>query len=592
MTYSRGAIAHAIDRSERVVRLWHLMGALLVAASLLLGSVASAQAGTTPVSSFSKTGRDTTNGSTTAGGSTATTAPGHTIDWVLTYRNKTGSEADVTITDPIQGNQTFVPGSLKAPPGMTPQWSTNGGTSFVTTQPGSGVNAVGVTGKSGTESTASQQLFSPPANSFNAGSSQGDGWEALFIDDKIYNVHHHRPSGGPATLLDCHIKATGAQCPGYSVDYVSPNAGDAFGTGPDVLTNPTYNNGAVDAANGRIFIPVGTEGQTDIGVLCIDVTNSQSCGYTQLGDSAFDNNPTNPGIAGGAQVGNHYYVAGASDGAPIYCYDISTMAQCDSAVWPTAGVPSDASYAPASMVARNTWEFETYGGYLFPSIVHNDGTRDISCIVEATGALCPGFPVANVIPVGGNGWGGLAPTLDSSGAVTGICAQTGVANTTTGYMCWSVADGSSMGAAPFDQMVPNAGVGHANLLSALQIGSREYFAYTANGTPNGPVTYTCYDFATSSACQGFTPVPGGDLVRPYTIRQDPYNKDCLWELGDAGKFQVFSATFGGSLGCNEGNAQVSVKPTRTTATARTATSRRGTGCGCSASTRAATTPWP
>jgi hypothetical protein len=74
------------------------------------------------------------------------------------------------------------------------------------------------------------------------------------------------------------------------------------------------------------------------------------------------------------------------------------------------------------------------------------------------------------------------------------------------------------------------------------------------------VTYTCYDSATNSACQGFTPVAGGTTIRPYTLRQDPYNPDCIWELGDAGVFQVFSATFGGSLGCNESNASPAVKP--------------------------------
>jgi uncharacterized repeat protein (TIGR01451 family) len=533
---------------------------VLLACLVVSTTAGTARAASTPVSSFGKKGTDATTGSTTAGGATATTAPGHTIDWVLTYRNKTGSTADVAIMDRITGNQTYVPGSLKAPPTLTPRWSTDGGASYVTSEPASGVNAVGATGVSGDESTGAETLFNPPLASFTAGNSNGDGWEALFIGDNLYNIHHHRAAGSAITLIDCHIKTTGAQCPGYPVDYVSPDAGDAFGTGPDVLTNPTYTNAAIDAENGRIFIPVGTTGATDIGVLCIDIANRKSCGYTQLGDGKFNNRPGAPLVAGGAQIGNRYYVVGSSDGAPVYCYDISTLGRCSSTSWPVTGVLSDPAYVPVDVTYTHIFGFDAYGGYLFPMIMNDDGSRDLGCIVAATGTPCVGFPKVGVQIAANAQWAGVAPLLDSAGAVTGICAQTGEANVTTGYRCWSVTNGSDLGAAPFDQMVPNAGVGHGNLASALQIGTRLYFPYTAGGTPNGPVTYTCYDFATSSACQGFTPVAGGTFVRPYTLRQDPYNPDCVWELGDAGVFQVFSATFGGSLGCNVGNAKVTVTP--------------------------------
>jgi uncharacterized repeat protein (TIGR01451 family) len=557
MSEARGDAATTAG-TDLVIRTRLAVGALLLACLVLAGSVGTARAASTAVSNFSKTGTAKGNGSSTSGGSTATTAPGDTIDWVMTYGNKTGAPAEVTVTDPISGNQTYVPGSLKVPPTLDPQWSTDGGASYVTSEPGSGVNAVGAKGVSGDESTGEHKIFTPPLASFSAGNSQGDGWEALFIGDNLYNIHHHRAAGSAITLIDCHIKTTGAQCPNYPVDYVSPDAGDAFGTGPDVLTNPTYNNSAVDAANGRIFIPMGTEGDTDIGVLCVDVANGESCGYTELAQVTFPNAPGGPMLAGGGQIGSKYYVVGATLGAPVFCYDMTTLAECGG--WPGLGVISDPTYAPITATGTNLFELESYGGYIFPSVAREDGTRDIGCIVEATGVPCPGFPKVGAVSPANNPWGGLAPILDGSGAVTAICAQTGQANTTTGYQCWSVSDGSFVGAAPFDQMVPNAGVGHQNLSAALQIATRLYFAYTANGTPNGPVTYTCYDFATSSACQGFQPVPGGQNVRPYTIRQDPYNPDCLWELGDAGVFHVFSATFGGSLGCNVGNTQVQVTP--------------------------------
>jgi hypothetical protein len=356
-----------------------------------------ASAGTTAASTFSKTGTDPTTGSTaTSGAASGATKAGDTINWVLSYLNTTGSSATTTITDPIGPNQTYVSGSLKTPPDLAPAWSTNGGASYMTPEPTSGVNALkasGVTAGNGTVVPAS-----PPTLGFNAGSSQGDGWEALFIGGNVYNIHHHRPAGSTTlTMLDCHVKATGAECPGYPVQYVSPTAGAPFGTGPDTLMTPTYNNATVDAASGKIFSPVGVNGSTSIGVLCTDVATGTSCGYTQLGNTAFPNsqsgNGAAPGVSGGARIGNNYYIIGTSAGAPVYCYDVTTQARC--AGWPAAGAPSDPSYNPTSANGTSAFELESYGGYIFTNVVQDVAPypRDLGCIVQATGARCSGFPV-------------------------------------------------------------------------------------------------------------------------------------------------------------------------------------------------------
>jgi uncharacterized repeat protein (TIGR01451 family) len=535
-----------------------VLALLAVACAALVTCAAAASADTTSVSSFTKRGVDQQNGSTAAGGGAAgTTAAGDTLKWVLGYRNTSGSTADVAMNDPIAGNQAYVPGSLQAPPG----WSA--------TEPSAGSSAVTVSGAADLDgSTGAADLFSRPLASFAAGSSNGDGFEALFIGDNIYNVHHHRGPSSGLTLLDCHVKATGAQCPGYPVDHVSPNAGDPFGTGPDVLDTPSVANAAVDSAAGKIYVAVGVAGSTDSGVLCIDVTNSQSCGYTSLGATKFPN--PNPGaaanIVGGAQIGTKYYVLGGGDGAPVYCYDMTTQAACAS--WPSGGVQSAPGYVTtiANFTASNS--LVTYGGYLFSSINNDDGSHGLGCVVVSTGADCAGYPLLRTTAAGVGGYAAPAPILDASGNVTGICQQTAneIAglDTATGYACWSVNGGMPVGLAPYDQMVAGAGVGHSAISSPLQIGTRLYFDYITGtsglGGASGPVTYTCWDSATNSACAGFAPVAGGDNVRPYTLRQDPFNADCVWELGDAGVFQVFSATFGGALGCNEGNATVQIAP--------------------------------
>ena len=76
----------------------------------------------------------------------ATAEHGDTLNWAVTYRGGTsgGAAARAVVTDPIAGagnSQTYVPGSLKVPPGWTPSWSTDG-SSFGATDTGTATTAV------------------------------------------------------------------------------------------------------------------------------------------------------------------------------------------------------------------------------------------------------------------------------------------------------------------------------------------------------------------------------------------------------------------------------------------------------------------
>lgn len=211
-----------------------ILGAL-IALTLTLGGGVGARAGTTVASSLTKTGTDASIGSTArSAGTVGTTAPGRTITWVLHYANSTGAPASVKLTDPIGANRTFAPGSLQVRPatGLSPEWSTDGGSSWVTSEPASGVNAVGATGPSvlGSPGVSAQVGAPPPATIPTGG---GDGWEALVVGGKVYNVFH---AFNP-TPLDCHSLATGARCSGYPT-YASPNAGDPLGPGRTRWSHP------------------------------------------------------------------------------------------------------------------------------------------------------------------------------------------------------------------------------------------------------------------------------------------------------------------------------------------------------------------
>jgi uncharacterized repeat protein (TIGR01451 family) len=543
-----------------------VVGAWAVALSLLVA--APALGATTQVSSFTKSGTDPSTGSTaTAGGAAGSANGGDTVNWTLSYRNTAGAPASADLTDVIGTNQTYVPGSLQTPPGMAPRWSTNGGSSYVTSEPGSGVNAVGASGSNIDGSTGGQTLAQPPAGGFTAGSAAGDGWEAIFVGANVYNIHHHRQSNSGLKEFDCHVKATGAVCPGFAGGgtFASQTAGQPFGQGTDTLDTSLQPSAFVDQATGKVYFPAGPNGTNSIGVACIDLTAGTSCGYVQLGTSAFNNGliAGSAQIDGGAQVGTRYYVM--DDQAKLYCFDTSTGAACG-APYPMSPIPGWNGGNPNTTLARMGTDnlLQAFDGrYVFANVAEPNGTRDLVCIDTTTNAACgPGFPVRNYggtdfnVTTGAGVYSSpLAPLLDANGSVTGICgAISNAALTVASWGCRNLA--GQPAANPFPQQVANAAVNWPSFGSIVRIATKVYMAYSP---ASGVATYTCYDFATNAACAGFVNGSSGAAVAPYTLRQDPQNPDCIWEVGNNGIFEVFSATFGGTS-CATTSATVSVTP--------------------------------
>ncbi len=544
-------------------RRWsRLVFAVALLPILLVVRATPAHAASDAVSTLTKLGSDTLTSSTAFGGGPpgATTA-GHTINWVLSYTGTPNSPDNTTIADPITGGQTYVTGSLKTPPDLAPAWSTNDGASFSPTQPASGVNelqASGVTLNDGVVGPAS-----PPLTGFAVGSVNGDGWSTIFIGSNIYNIHHHRTAGANETTIECHVRVTGAECPGYPAlgHYVSATAGTPFSTGPDTLSTAFYENTAVNQATGEIYFAAGVNGTTSVGVGCANVLTNTSCGYTQLATSDHPNSfsgnePEGPEaltqISGGAQIGTKYYTVGNSAHGPIYCFDYSTGAVC-----PGYPIASDPALAPTSSATGLYDNLESWGGYLFATFLEPNNSRDLTCVNTATNAVCPGFPIVAASTRHGDLFNeALAPILDANGNVTGICLSDATGFTAAPYACYGLT-GASLGGAPWGQLVPGDIAGQAAVASPLVIGTDEYFAYMNVAT--GAATYACYDSATASPCAGFVQASTGTDSRPYTLREDPNSPDCLWELGDAGVFETFSKTFGGTS-CSESTTAVTAAP--------------------------------
>jgi uncharacterized repeat protein (TIGR01451 family) len=112
----------------------------ILAASVLTGSLVSAwsPAAGDPqaASTLAKSVRDVTNPGANP------VNHGDVLNWVLDYTNNgPAGPSTATITDQLAGAGTFVPGSLRVPPGWTPGWSTDG-TNFQGSDQGTATVAV------------------------------------------------------------------------------------------------------------------------------------------------------------------------------------------------------------------------------------------------------------------------------------------------------------------------------------------------------------------------------------------------------------------------------------------------------------------
>ena len=500
--------------------------------------------GLTAASSFSKSGTDTTSGSTanSATGTVGTTSPGRTIDWVLHYSNTSGAVAAADVTDKVTG-QDFVAGSLKAPPGFTPSWSTDGGSTYSTTEPLTGVNAVQAGGREG-PATGDATAFPASSHGFVGASNGGDGYEAIFFNGNVYNVHHHAAvAAGGNTLMDCHVKASGAVCPGFAPSgiYASTTAGDPFTTTPlgGSFTTPENPSSGFDPTTGRIFAPISVVagGTNEFGLLCLDVMTNTYCGFHSFGTDF-----NNQAISGASQVGTQIFAADF-DG-DIHCYDYSTDTDCGVVVGFPGFIDKSAGNVDAFYSRAETFGTRVFVNYVWHSL---SDARYLLCEDATTHAICPGFPKGVIAPghdVNAAMNVTMEPVLSTTGTPTGVCVTTNSPTAPNGgtaqWACFNFAGATIP--VPYPTGLQPGVIGSFQIGDGAVIGTKVYLPYESNQT-----RYACLDFALTPAapCAGYTVVPRG-TVSPYTLRQDPAAPNCIWEVGDLGIFDTFNALTGGS----------------------------------------------
>lgn len=486
-----------------------------------------AEAASTAVSDFSKVGTDLTHPSTATSTSPGAASPGDTIQWVLSYQNKTAGDGSVSITDPITAGQSYVANSLQVPPNLTGSVS------------GNTVSASG-TVPSGT--TSGQIPTSTPV-SINFTTPGGDGYSVENYGTNVYTVYHHNGSG---TVVFCST-ISNTKCANWPANayasYVSPVAGTPIGTGASGMVS-AHNNGSF-IVNGKLYWEAGTTAPTNgtyaVGVMCLDLTatpQALSCGFTPLDQLAGAPGTSAP-IASNAMP--------AADGN-YYMFDRPGNMLCFN---PATGACGSVNVTGGRAISSPISGMITYGNYVYATFVTGT-TLYLACYDVAAHASCSGsYPINEGAAPNATYPDTIAPVLDpASGALLGACD---LAKAT----CYSPS-GATL-ANPYPGITgigyPPSSTGYGD---GLIVGTKFYAA------PRNDVV-TCWDFSLRVGngavprCAGFSgPTDGSN----YTVRAlTGQLAGCGAADGDAGQIKIFNLASGG--GCNAVQAvSVSLSPAK------------------------------
>ncbi|WP_405016737.1 hypothetical protein OHV05_06215 [Kitasatospora sp. NBC_00070] len=492
---------------------------------------------------------------------------GDTVNWAVGYRNAADSPAaaPATLTDLITGAgtaQTYLPGSLRTPPGWTPSWSTDG-TTFTPTDPGTATTAVRAETPNarpgGTELSA--PLLAPVRPTSQ--STGGDGFTPILHRTALgevqsWNIYHH--AAAAARQVVCSDLGTGLPCSGgpwprplnsTPGPLGSGNTGDIASTlAPQYVEDPQR--------PGTVYYP-GVSGGS-VGVGCLDLDAKANCGFFALAPVAGSASAAN-GLAGlVTTAGNLYGVAGTGQ---VLCLTVSTRTPC--AGQPYAAIVPPNHDLPSTPGAQYMGATTVADGKVFASSAPmTSGSTAalppaLGCFDPATRLACTGWETPlQAAPTAAYYTYGAYTSYDTAGHANGVCTtSSGGATLTTG--CFTLAGAplsppSSLGGLNGGVLTFNPEVVTANGET------RSYFPLWSGGIPGGTI---CHDWTHAAPCAGFPqpalhPGVNNGVTRDYGYSYDATTR-CLIGLGDAGVlFSMDPAT--GTSPCVHSGATVTLRP--------------------------------
>jgi hypothetical protein len=485
---------------------------------------------------------------------------GDVINWVVDYTdNGSAAPAAATVTDPINGGQTYVPDSLKVPPGWSPSWSTDG-TTFQNTDTGAATTAV----RAGTSSarqggTNLSANLLPPLQAVSTATG-GDGFTPILYRAggkvEAWNLFHH--SNAPAAVIVCTDLATGQACAGGPWPKPLNAAPGPLGSGAtsDLSTNSLEQFVFDPDRSGVVYFP-GVAAST-VGVGCLDLGARAGCGYFPLIARGGSPSSVN-GMAGLVEQGGNLY-ATVSTGQ-VLCLSMASRTPC-------AGQPYAAIVPPnndqpgaghneyfGSMTVADGKVFASSSPYSSSTGRH---TPALGCFDPATKDTCAGWTTQRVVGAAGSYTYNAYVGYDTAGHEDRVCST--VTSPPMRTTCYDFGGTAVTAPAEFDGLPSGAQSFNPDVVTTPDGHVRSYFGLWGGSVAGATV---CHDWTAGAPCAGF-PLPAvhpgvnGGATRDYGYSYDT-TSGCLFGLGDAGVlFSLDPVT--AATPCLHSGASVKVTP--------------------------------
>jgi hypothetical protein len=550
---------------RRTSLLLRAFAAVPLTAALLTGAGTPARAAGasdgTPGSALTKSVQDVTHPGATA------VDHGDTVNWVIGYRNAADSPAGApaVITDPISGAgtaQTYVPGSLRTPPGWTPSWSTDGST-FTSTDPGS--SAVAVRAENPSARPGGTDLGAPllaPVQP-TAQSTGGDGFTPILHRTALgevesWNIYHH--AGAAARQVVCSSLTTGQPCTGGPWPRPLNSTPGPLGSGDtgDISSPLTPQYVQDPDRAGVVYYPGVSAGA--VGVGCLDLAARANCGCVAL--EAVGASPSSANsLAGLVAVGANLY--GVASTGQVLCLAMASRTPCPGQ--PYAAIVPPNHDLPGNPGGLYQGALTVADGRVFASSAPLGsgssvaGPPALGCFDPASGGVCSGWDTPHPAGPGAayNTYNAYT-AYDTAGRADGVCTTT-VGGAHLATVCYTLA-GAPL-APPGSLAGLNGGAYTFNPETVTTGGTtRSYFPVWNGGIAGATV---CHDWTHAAPCAGL-PLPAthpgvnGGATRDYGYSYDATTR-CLIGLGDAGVlFSLDPAS--GTSPCVHSGATVTLRP--------------------------------
>jgi cysteine-rich repeat protein len=448
------------------------------------------------------------------------------------------TKANVTITDTLGAGLNYIPGTIKYPPYLTPAWTTDSGTNYLTSEPSSGVNGLKLSAKIVPPYGTGVTMTIPSPLNYHIGNG-GDGYSPIAIPqlNRIYSIYHHTTASNGSFSINCLDLDARAICSNYP---------KSFGTNsgfPNTIYAPSRMRYIIRGYKIYFNATNSSTSPHQLGIACWDTATDQACGFHAFANSTSAEN----GQSFPVEYDNKLYMVVQNN---IYCFDPETNQNCSNFT-PTQVLDSSSTYQIYSIGV---------GGHLILANSYlNSNQGKATCWDLASNSVCSSNWPINLSAHAPSATRDPLPYTDANGNEIGVCfvgSNGGNASYTNNFVnCYNFNGDALPDAYTFTDRLGQDVNGGIYYASHELVGTKVYLSKFYGGNYNQAL---CWDFANTTGplgstaggpCVGFTDSVGLQGVRDWaqSNQQGPgapvgtvypygyeYYNGCMYGLGDPG----------------------------------------------------------